>query len=130
MNRLEMSKGEQGFQKVANKMDIKEGGLLGVELEGNKIALAMINGQVFAIDAVCSHQGAPLEEGTLEGFNLTCPWHYAVFDVRNGKVSDRTVWAKNQTSYPVNVDDSTGDILVNIGAGIRQKGGKEATDTE
>jgi nitrite reductase/ring-hydroxylating ferredoxin subunit len=133
MNRLEMSKeGEEGagFQKVANKMDIKEGGLLGVELEGNNIVLAMINGQVFAIDAVCSHQGAPLEEGTLEGFNLTCPWHYAVFDVRNGKVSDRTVWAKNQTSYPVNVDQSTGDILINVRAGIRQKGGKEATDTE
>jgi nitrite reductase/ring-hydroxylating ferredoxin subunit len=131
MNRLEMSKGgEPGFQKVANKMDIKEGSLLGVELEGNKIALAMINGQVFAIDAVCSHQGAPLEEGTLEGFNLTCPWHYAVFDVRNGKVSDRTVWAKNQTSYPVNIDESTGDILINVRAGIRQKGGKEATDTE
>lgn len=131
MNRLEMSKGgEAGFQKVANKMDIKEGSLLGVELEGNKIALAMINGQVFAIDAVCSHQGAPLEEGTLEGFNLTCPWHYAVFDVRNGKVSDRTVWAKNQTSYPVNIDESTGDILINVRAGIRQKGGKEATDTE
>ena len=72
----------------------------------------------------CSHQGAPLE-----GFNLTCPWHYAVVDVRNGKVSDRTVWAKNQTSYPVNVDESTGDILVNVGAGIRQKGGKEAADT-
>jgi nitrite reductase/ring-hydroxylating ferredoxin subunit len=122
--------GEEGFKSVANKKDINEGGLLGVELEGNKIALAMINGQIFAIDAVCSHKGAPLEEGTLEGFNLTCPWHYAVFDVRNGKVSDRTVWAKNQTSYPVNVVDSTGDILVNVGAGIRQKGGKEATDTE
>ncbi len=125
-----MSKGEPGFQKIANKKDIKEGGLLGVELGGNNIVLAMINGQVFAMDAICSHQGAPLEEGTLEGFNLTCPWHYAVFDVRNGKVSDRTVWAKNQTSYPINVDDSTGDILVNVGAGTRQKGGKEATDTE
>ena len=122
---------EEGFQRAANKTDIKEGGLVGVELEGNKIVLAMINGQVFAIDAVCSHQGAPLEEGTLEGFNLTCPWHYAVFDVRNGKVSDRTVWAKNQTSYPVNIDESTGDILINVRAGIRQKGGKEATtDTE
>jgi nitrite reductase/ring-hydroxylating ferredoxin subunit len=97
-----MSKGEPGFQKVANKMDIKEGSLLGVELEGNKI----------------------------EGFNLTCPWHYAVFDVRNGKVSDRTVWAKNQASYPVNIDESTGDILINVRAGIRQKGGKEATDSE
>jgi nitrite reductase/ring-hydroxylating ferredoxin subunit len=126
-----MSKGEEpGFQKVANKKDIKEGALLGVELEGNNIALAMINGQVFAIDAVCSHQGGPLEEGNLEGYNLTCPWHYAVFDVRNGKVSDRTVWAKNQTSYPVNVDESTGDILINVRTGIRQKGGKEATDTE
>jgi nitrite reductase/ring-hydroxylating ferredoxin subunit len=128
-----MSKGGgegTGFQRVANKRDIKEGGLLGVELEGNNIVLAMINGQVFAMDAICSHQGAPLEEGTLEGFNLTCPWHYAVFDVRNGKVSDRTVWAKNQTSYPVNVDESTGDILINVGAGTRQKGGKEATDNE
>jgi nitrite reductase/ring-hydroxylating ferredoxin subunit len=128
-----MSKGREegtGFQRVANKRDIKEGSLLGVELEGNNIVLAMINGQIFAMDAVCSHQGAPLEEGTLEGFNLTCPWHYAVFDVRNGKVSDRTVWAKNQTSYPINVDESTGDILINIGAGTRQKGGKEATDNE
>jgi nitrite reductase/ring-hydroxylating ferredoxin subunit len=126
-----MSKGEEPrFQRVANKKDIKEGSLLGVEIEGNNIVLAMINGQVFAMDAICSHQGAPLEEGTLEGYNLTCPWHYAVFDVRNGKVSDRTVWAKNQTSYPVNVDQSTGDILVNVGAGTKQKGGKEASDNE
>jgi nitrite reductase/ring-hydroxylating ferredoxin subunit len=131
MNRLRMSKGEEPrFQRVANKKDIKEGSLLGVEIEGNNIVLAMINGQVFAMDAICSHQGAPLEEGTLEGYNLTCPWHYAVFDVRNGKVSDRTVWAKNQTSYPVNVDQSTGDILVNVGAGTKQKGGKEASDNE
>jgi nitrite reductase/ring-hydroxylating ferredoxin subunit len=128
-----MSKGGEGgtgFQRIANKKDIKEGGLLGVELEGNKIALAMINGQVFAMDAVCSHQGAPLEEGNLEGYNLTCPWHYAVFDVRNGRVSDRTVWAKNQASYPVNVDESPGDILISISAGTREKGGKEASDTE
>ena len=126
-----MSKGEDSrFERVANKTDIKEGGLLGVELEGNNLVLAMINGQVFAMDAICSHQAGPLEEGTLEGFNLTCPLHYAVFDVRNGKVSDRTVWAKNQTSYPVNIDESTGDILVNVLAGVREKGGKEATGTE
>ncbi len=123
-----MSKEEENgrFQRVANKKDIKEGSLLGVELEGNKIALAMVNGQVFAIDAVCSHKGAPLEEGKLEDYNLTCPWHYAVFDVRNGKVSDRTVWAKNQTSYPVKVNEDTGDILINVTAGTRFKGGKEA----
>ena len=125
-----MSKGEIGFQRAGNKKDIKEGGLLGVEVEGNKIVLVRVNGQVFAVDAVCSHKGAPLEEGKLEGYNLTCPWHYAVFDVSSGKVSDRTVWAKNQTSFPVKVDEGTGDILVNVAAGIRQKGGKEAADAE
>jgi len=123
-----MSKGGEGFQRVANKTDIKEGSLLGLDLEGNKIVLGMVNGQLYAMDAVCSHKGAPLEEGRLEGYNLTCPWHYAVFDVRNGKVSDRTVWAKNQTSYPVIVDESTGDISINLGAGARQMGGKEASD--
>jgi nitrite reductase/ring-hydroxylating ferredoxin subunit len=130
---MTMSEGKEGkgFQRVANKRDVKEGSLVGLELEGNKkIVLAMVNGQVFAMDAVCSHKGAPLEEGKLEGYNLTCPWHYAVFDVRNGKVSDRTVWAKNQTSYPVNIDQNTGDILINVTAGIRYKGGKEAADTE
>jgi nitrite reductase/ring-hydroxylating ferredoxin subunit len=121
-----MSKEQGEFKKVANKKDIKEGGLLGVDLEGSRIVLAMVNGQVYAMDAECSHQGGPLEEGTLEAYNLTCPWHYAVFDVRNGTVSDRTVWAKNQTSYPTRVDDSTGDILVNVRAGARAKGGKEA----
>ena len=123
-----MSKRGEGFQRVANKTDIKEGSLLGLDLEGNKIVLAMVKGQLYAMDAVCSHKGAPLEEGKLERYDLTCPWHYAVFDVRNGKVSDRTVWAKNQTSYPVNVDESTGDISINVGAGVREKGGKEASD--
>jgi nitrite reductase/ring-hydroxylating ferredoxin subunit len=88
----------------------------------------MVDGQVFAIDAICSHKGGPLEEGELEGHNLKCPWHYAVFDVRSGKVSDRTVWAKNQASYPVRVEGN-GDILVNVSAGARSVGGKEAADT-
>ena len=36
-----------------------------------------------------------------------------MFDVRNGNVSDQTVWATNLQSYQVKVGDSTGDIFVN-----------------
>jgi ferredoxin-NADP reductase/nitrite reductase/ring-hydroxylating ferredoxin subunit len=104
----------QDYKKVANKRDLKEGGLLKVEPNGTPIVLAMVGGKVYAIDVVCTHEGGPLEEGKLEGANLTCPWHYAVFDVRNGNVSDQTVWATDLQSYPVKVDDSTGDILLSL----------------
>ncbi|MGI0019549.1 MAG: Rieske 2Fe-2S domain-containing protein [Nitrososphaera sp.] len=112
----------ENYQKVANKKDLKEGGLLKVEPEGKPIVLAMVGGRVYAIDAVCTHQGGPLEEGNLEGNNLTCPWHYAVFDVRSGNVSDKTGWATDLDSYPVQVDESSGDISVNAGSKAQQQG--------
>ena len=102
------------FQKVANRGDLKEGGLLGVEIDNKKIVLSMVEGKVYAINAVCSHKGAPLEEGTLLGYDLKCPWHFALFDVRNGKVSAKTVWAKDLESYPVQVDQTSDDILINV----------------
>jgi nitrite reductase/ring-hydroxylating ferredoxin subunit len=102
------------FQKVANKGDLKEGGLMGVQIDSKRILLTMVEGKVYAMNAICSHKGAPLEEGTLLGYDLKCPWHFALFDVRNGKVSARTVWAKDLESYPVQVDQTTGDILINI----------------
>ena len=102
------------FQKVANKSDLKEGGLMGVEVDNKRIVLSMVEGKVYAINSVCSHKGAPLEEGTLLGYDLKCPWHFALFDVRNGKVSARTVWAEDLESYPVRVDETSGDILINV----------------
>lgn len=102
------------FQKVANRKDLKEGGLLRVDVEGKPIVLAMVQGKVYAMDAVCSHEGGPLEDGSLEEYELKCPWHYAIFDVRNAKVSDQTVWATDLQSYAVKVDDAAGDIMVNL----------------
>ena len=104
---------EEQFQKVANKDDLKEGRMLKVEANGKQIVLSMVEGKVYAIDEICTHEGGPLDEGELNGYDLKCPWHYAVFDVRNGKVSDATVWATNLNSYTVKVDETNGDILVN-----------------
>jgi ferredoxin-NADP reductase/nitrite reductase/ring-hydroxylating ferredoxin subunit len=106
----------RGAQRVANKKDLKEGTLLKVETSGKPLVLATVAGKIYAIDAVCTHEGGPLEEGKLEAHNLTCPWHYAVFDIRDGKVSDQTVWATDLQSYKVSIDDSTGDIFVDVSA--------------
>jgi ferredoxin-NADP reductase/nitrite reductase/ring-hydroxylating ferredoxin subunit len=111
---------KEGYQKVANRKDLQEGSLLKVEPEGKPIVLSLVNGKVYAMDAVCSHEGGPLEEGTLEGYNLTCPWHYAIFDVRNAKVSDQTVWATDLISYPVKVEEATGDILISLDTSVAE----------
>lgn len=105
---------EDNFTKVANLKDFQEGSLMKVEVKGKSIVLAMVNGQIHAINSICSHQDGPLEEGTLNGYNLKCPWHNAIFDVRNGQVSESTVWATDQESYEVKKDDKTGDLFLNV----------------
>jgi nitrite reductase/ring-hydroxylating ferredoxin subunit len=63
------------FQKGANKNDLKKGNLLKVAANGKQIVLSMVEGKVYAIDEICSHEGGPLDEGELNGYNLRCPWH-------------------------------------------------------
>jgi 3-phenylpropionate/trans-cinnamate dioxygenase ferredoxin component len=53
---------------------------------GRQIGLYNVDGRVYAIDDICPHAGASLAEGTLQGGTVTCPWHFAEFDVTCGKV--------------------------------------------
>ena len=111
---------EEQYQKVASKNNLQEGGLLKVQAKDKELVLSMVEGRVYAIDNICTHRRGPLNEGELKGYNLKCPWHYAVFDVRDGKVSDRTVWATNLNSYLAKVDETSGDILVDPGKGTKK----------
>jgi nitrite reductase/ring-hydroxylating ferredoxin subunit len=45
-----------------------------------------LQGRLYAIAAVCSHAGGPLDEGQLNGTRVTCPWHGSVFCVTSGQV--------------------------------------------
>ena len=104
-----MTKDQEGYEKVANKQDLQEGGLLKVEPGGKPVVLSMVNGKVYAIDAVCSHEGGPLEEGTLEGYEVECPWHGSKFDVRTGEVKNPPAETP-QSVYEAKVENN--DILV------------------
>jgi 3-phenylpropionate/trans-cinnamate dioxygenase ferredoxin subunit len=44
-----------------------------------------VDGEFYAIDDVCTHDGGPLGEGELDGEQIECPRHGARFDVRTGK---------------------------------------------
>jgi nitrite reductase/ring-hydroxylating ferredoxin subunit len=74
------------FVKVAKTQDVALGSGKRVEVSGKKIAIFNVDGKYYAIDDTCTHRGGPLSEGGLDGKEVTCPWHGAVFDVTNGEV--------------------------------------------
>jgi nitrite reductase/ring-hydroxylating ferredoxin subunit len=74
------------FVRVARTDDIPAGQAKMVEVNGTEIAVFNIAGSFYAIDNSCTHVGGPLCEGVVEGVEVTCPWHGAVFDVTSGEV--------------------------------------------
>lgn len=75
-----------GFVKVAKTAEVASGQGKMVEVGGKKIALFNVAGTFYAIDDTCTHRGGPLSEGVLDGKQVTCPWHGAIFDVTTGEV--------------------------------------------
>jgi 3-phenylpropionate/trans-cinnamate dioxygenase ferredoxin component len=54
-------------------------------LNGTRVVLARVGGEVYAFGDTCAHQGGPLSEGKLTGARLACPWHGWMYDVRTGR---------------------------------------------
>jgi nitrite reductase/ring-hydroxylating ferredoxin subunit len=97
------------------KDDLQEGKLVSVDVNGKSIILTGIKGKLYAMDSVCSHEGGPLEEGTLEDYTLICPWHQGKFDIRTAKASAEADWVTDLKSYSVIVDDRSGVISIDTG---------------
>ncbi len=72
------------FVQAAKVSDLADPGKMILELADRLVVLLQINGQYFCIDDVCTHDGGPLGEGELCGYELACPRHGAKFDVRDG----------------------------------------------
>jgi nitrite reductase/ring-hydroxylating ferredoxin subunit/uncharacterized membrane protein len=50
------------------------------------VMLVKQNGNIYALTAVCTHAGGPLDEGALENDIIVCPWHGSRFCLKDGSV--------------------------------------------
>ena len=71
---------------IAKVGDIPKGTMIGVQLNGQKVLVANVDGEFFAMRSVCNHMGGSLDKGTLEGNVVTCPLHGSKWDVKTGRL--------------------------------------------
>ena len=86
------------------------GGRALFEFEDKSLALFNVDGQLFAIDDSCPHQGSSLCAGRLEGRVIQCLAHGLRFDLRSGFLLNSTLVKVN--SYPVEIIDDQAFIVI------------------
>ena len=78
--------GPEDFVSVMNEGDLVEGKLTRVNAGGIPAVLLKQGRTIYAIGAICTHMGGPLDEGTVENGVVTCPWHGSQFRMTDGSV--------------------------------------------
>ncbi len=86
VNHTAWQESPEEFVAVAEEAAVEEGKLQRAQAGGMPVLLVRLKGTIYAIAATCTHAGGPLDEGTLTGDVVACPWHGSRFCVRDGEV--------------------------------------------
>jgi nitrite reductase/ring-hydroxylating ferredoxin subunit/uncharacterized membrane protein len=88
INRNAYRNGPADFRPAIAASKLTEGRMVRVEVDGQPILLVKSGTKICAIGAVCSHYGAPLNEGAIEDGAVRCPWHGSRFALEDGSVRE------------------------------------------
>lgn len=89
---------------VAPESEILPGSHHVIVAEQTAIAVFNIDGEYYAIEDSCTHQGLPLSDGFLDQDTITCPFHGAKFCVRTGQVLCSPAYI-NLTTFETRVEN-------------------------
>ena len=84
---------------------------LGVEVNGQKIGVYVIDDQVYAVEDVCPHAYALLSQGFVENGLIECPLHGAQFEIATGKCHTE-IGGRDLGCFAVRVQD--GRVAIRI----------------
>jgi nitrite reductase (NADH) small subunit len=93
---------------VARLEEIPNLGKKKIELNGEEILLINMKGTIYAVEAECPHQGAPLSGAILKESYLACPRHGYRFELKDGSCKDFTEYKLK--TWPVRIEN--GEIIV------------------
>ncbi len=77
---------------VCTLSELRPGEVTAADLDGTRVCVANVHGEVFAVQDRCPHLFAPLSVGELKNAHIVCPWHDSEFDMRTGQTKS---WLPN-----------------------------------
>lgn len=80
-----------------------------IDVDGTEVAVFKLDGQFYAIEDVCTHDGAEIASGELEGDEIVCPRHGARFCIETGAVKCAPAYEDVDT-FPIQIQDGTVQI--------------------
>ena len=75
-----------------------------VDVDGVQVVLINLGGEHYAIEDVCSHDGARLDGGCIDGEEIVCPRHGAHFSIKTGAALSPPAFEPIAT-FPVRILD-------------------------
>jgi len=93
----------ENWVEVAKLGDVPEDGTFVVSVAGEPVCLYNLGGRIYATHEICTHAQASLAEGFIEGENIECPLHQALFHIPTGKVVSAPATVALRV-YPVKVE--------------------------
>ena len=106
---------KQNWHRVASVAEIEVDEALAVSVGDIEIALCNVDGTIYAINNICTHEYASLADGLIEGDAIECPLHQAQFHIPTGKVLSSPAEVDLET-YPVRVEGD--EVYVQVTNGI------------
>jgi len=100
-----------GWLSAGREDELEPGQVKVVQSGRQRFALCNVDGQLFCIDDVCTHDGGSLDQGELDGKEIECPRHGARFDVTSGRATCMPAAAPVKTHPDRAVD---GEIQVQV----------------
>lgn len=75
-----------------------------VDVDGTSVVVFNLQGEFFALEDVCTHDGGQLTGGCVDGEAIVCPRHGARFCIRTGEALTAPAFEPT-LRFPVKVED-------------------------
>ena len=99
------------YHAVAKADEVDEGEVTAVSVGRVDIGLYKLDGEIYALNDICTHAYASMSDGYFEDGQIECPLHGACFDVKTGKALTAPA-TEDLDKYPVKIEGD--QILVGL----------------